>query len=84
MKGYENTIEFQGTVAANSTKLEQVAGCQWAALVDAALSFDPLSSQGMFNAMANVLQLKELMIKFDFIASLNTQKMEKFRVAYTN
>lgn len=84
LKGNENTIEFQGTVAANSTKLEQFTGCQWAALGDAALSFDPLSSQGMFNAMANALQLKELIIKFDFITDLNYQNMEKFKVAYSN
>ncbi|GAA3649868.1 NAD(P)/FAD-dependent oxidoreductase [Flavivirga jejuensis] len=84
LKSNENTIEFQGTVAANSTKLEQVADQQWAALGDAAISFDPLSSQGMFHAMASALQLKELIIKFDFIADLNSQKMEKFKAAYTN
>ncbi len=50
-----------GVSAANSTRLTQVAGHRWAALGDAALSFDPLSSQGMFNAMASAMQLVDLM-----------------------
>ncbi len=70
LKGHEHTIEFQGTVAANSTKLEQVAGQKWAALGDAAISFDPLSSQGMFNAMASAMQLKALILQFGFTAEL--------------
>jgi len=50
-----------GVSAASSTRLTQVAGHRWAALGDAALSFDPLSSQGMFNAMASAMQLVDLM-----------------------
>jgi len=50
-----------GVSAANSARLTQVAGYRWAALGDAALSFDPLSSQGMFNAMASAMQLVDLM-----------------------
>lgn len=53
-------IEFRGTVSANSTRLEQVVGTQWLALGDAAISFDPLSSQGMFHAMASALQFHSL------------------------
>ena len=49
-----------GVTAANSTRLTQVAGQHWAALGDAAISFDPLSSQGMFNAMASAMQLADL------------------------
>lgn len=71
VKGNEHHIEFQGTVAANSTKLEQVAGNNWAALGDAALSFDPLSSQGMFNAMASAMQLRTLIIQFGFTEELS-------------
>jgi len=56
-----DSIVFHGVVAANSTRLQRVAGRQWAAIGDAALSFDPLSSQGMFNAMATAMQLKELL-----------------------
>ena len=63
-------IQFHGTVAANSTKLEQVAGQQWAALGDAAISFDPLSSQGMFNAMASAMQLKEIIKQIGFTDEL--------------
>ena len=66
----ENTIKFQGTVAANSTRLEQVAAHNWAALGDAALSFDPLSSQGMFNAMATAMQLSALILQVGFTAQL--------------
>lgn len=71
LKGNESTIEFKGTVAANSTKLEQVAGQRWVALGDAAMSFDPLSSQGMFNAMANAMQLKEFIQQFGFTTELS-------------
>ncbi|NHN27734.1 dehydrogenase [Flavobacterium jejuense] len=76
----KGTISFQGTVAANSTKLEQVAGQQWVALGDAALSFDPLSSQGMFNAMASAMQLRVLLLHYGFTEALQknyTQQMEQ-------
>jgi flavin-dependent dehydrogenase len=52
--------EYHGVISANSTRSSQVAGKQWAALGDSALSFDPLSSQGMFNAMATAMQLSSL------------------------
>jgi len=67
---HENAIAFKGTVAANSTKLEQVAGQQWVALGDAALSFDPLSSQGMYNAMASAMQLQALVVQYGFTETL--------------
>lgn len=38
-------------VAANGGHLDRVAGAGWLAVGDAALSFDPLSSQGIFNAL---------------------------------
>ena len=72
VKTHRDSIKFHGTVAANSTKLMQVAGQQWVALGDAAISFDPLSSQGMFNAMANAMQLSELISQLKF-----TIKLEK-------
>lgn len=71
LKGNEHTTEFKGTVAANSTKLEQVSGNKWAALGDAAISFDPLSSQGMFNAMASAMQLRTLILQFGFTEQLS-------------
>lgn len=63
-------IKFHGVTAANSTKLNQVAGQQWVALGDAATSFDPLSSQGMFNAMACAMQLRDLIYRFGFSEEL--------------
>lgn len=81
----KDTITFQGTVAANSTKLEQVAGQQWVALGDAALSFDPLSSQGMFHAMASAMQLRALLLHHGFTDALQknyTQQMEQIWYHY--
>ncbi|TMO79052.1 NAD(P)/FAD-dependent oxidoreductase [Pseudoalteromonas aurantia] len=49
-------------LAANSSKLESCSGNAWFAIGDSAISFDPLSSQGMFNAMASAMQLSELLI----------------------
>lgn len=82
--GNETTVNFHGTVSANSTRLEQVIGKQWIALGDAAMSFDPLSSQGMFNAMANAMQLQKLLINYDFIKDLNSTKEEHFNRLYEN
>jgi flavin-dependent dehydrogenase len=82
----ENNVDeicFQGTVAANSTRLEHVIGQQWAALGDAAISFDPLSSQGMFNAMASALQLKKLLIASDVIHNSTPAKEAQFQGTYT-
>jgi flavin-dependent dehydrogenase len=70
-------------VAANSTRLEQVAGQQWAALGDAAISLDPLSSQGMFNAMASAMQLKELLVASDSLSTPNSSKEAHFQKTYT-
>lgn len=39
------------TLAANSYRLEHAAGADWIAVGDAALAFDPLSSQGIYNAL---------------------------------
>jgi len=80
----ENQIEFHGVVSANSTKLNIASGKQWIALGDAALSFDPLSSQGMLNAMANAIQASELLRKFNIAKSYNSEKMETFSNIYTS
>jgi flavin-dependent dehydrogenase len=37
--------------AANSSRLDQLAGKNWLAVGDAAMAFDPLSSQGVYNAL---------------------------------
>lgn len=73
LESNKENITLHGTVAANSTQLEQAAGKQWAAIGDAAISFDPLSSQGMFNAMASAMQLSELIIKTGLTDDLNSQ-----------
>lgn len=43
--------EVFGFCAAHSAELDPVAGEGWLAVGDAALAFDPLSSQGLFNAL---------------------------------
>lgn len=79
----KNSIQFKGIVAANSTRLKQVTGQQWVALGDAAISFDPLSSQGMFNAMANALQLTDLMKNHKIIAQSNEKETKEFQELYS-
>ncbi|HLP65212.1 NAD(P)/FAD-dependent oxidoreductase [Flavobacterium sp.] len=79
----KNSIQFNGIVAANSTQLKQVTGQQWAALGDAAISFDPLSSQGMFNAMANALQLTDLLTEHQIIFQPNSEKTNQFQREYS-
>ncbi|CAL2108682.1 Dehydrogenase [Tenacibaculum sp. 190524A02b] len=78
-----NDINFHGTVSANSTKLLQPSGKQWIALGDAAISFDPLSSQGMFNAMATAMQVTDLLIANNFIHQYSTEKMAQFSYLYS-
>ncbi|WP_417785192.1 NAD(P)/FAD-dependent oxidoreductase [Tenacibaculum sp.] len=84
IEGNKATVNFHGTVSANSTRLEQATGKQWVALGDAAMSFDPLSSQGMFNAMANAMQLQKLLINYDFIRDLDSVKEKQFNRLYEN
>jgi flavin-dependent dehydrogenase len=80
----QEQIHFQGTVSANSTRLNQVVGQQWAALGDAAISFDPLSSQGMFNAMATALQLAELIQASGILENPFAEKTEQFQKTYSH
>lgn len=77
-------IIFHGTVGANSTRLEKVAGTQWIAIGDAAISFDPLSSQGMFNAMATAMQASESLQSLNFIKEESSEKATLFVNSYTN
>lgn len=79
----KNSIQFNGIVAANSTRLKLVSGQQWAALGDAAISFDPLSSQGMFNAMANALQLTDLITQHQVVLQSNSEKAQHFQKEYS-
>jgi flavin-dependent dehydrogenase len=77
-------ICFHGAVAANSSRLDKASGNQWAAIGDAAISFDPLSSQGMFHAMASAMQLKELITKHDIISNCNSNYMDNFKKEYND
>lgn len=82
INGHENELELRGIVSANSTRLDYASVNQWAALGDAALSFDPLSSQGMFNAMANAMQFSELMILHKVIEKHKNSTPKKFYTEY--
>jgi flavin-dependent dehydrogenase len=54
----------QGYTAANSATTRPVAGAQWLAVGDAALSFDPLAAQGIFNALYTGLAAAESIYQF--------------------
>ncbi|WP_208354581.1 NAD(P)/FAD-dependent oxidoreductase, partial [Aetokthonos hydrillicola] len=49
--GYMTDTHSPHFIEAGGGYLNQVAGLQWIAAGDAALSFDPISSQGIFNAL---------------------------------
>lgn len=83
LKETKSELQFHGTVAANSSRLKQVTGKQWAALGDAAISFDPLSSQGMYNAMASAMQLTTLIINHNLIHDYTFEKDKSFQYNYT-
>jgi 2-polyprenyl-6-methoxyphenol hydroxylase-like FAD-dependent oxidoreductase len=53
--GYAITARPRGADA-SSSRLDRAVGRHWIAAGDAALSFDPLSSQGIFNAMYTGMQ----------------------------
>ena len=53
-----------GYTAANSAMTQPAVGNAWLAVGDAALSFDPLSSQGIFNALYTGLAASESAYRF--------------------
>lgn len=67
LPGLQALLEQQGYVSgtaamattAHSASLDAGAGADWFAVGDAALSFDPLSSQGLFNALYTGLAAAE-------------------------
>lgn len=77
-------LHLRGSVSSNSTKLQKIAGKQWVALGDAAMSFDPLSSQGMFHAMASAMLLKDLINHYDCIRKPSVGNIELFQREYTS
>ena len=48
--------------AANSTSLVAAAGERWLAVGDAAVAFDPLASQGLFNALTTALLARDAIV----------------------
>ncbi|MDQ3258985.1 MAG: NAD(P)/FAD-dependent oxidoreductase [Acidobacteriota bacterium] len=44
------------SVAANSYRMHRITGTNWLAVGDAAIAFDPLSSQGIYNALQSGLR----------------------------
>lgn len=83
VENHTEEINFHGVVSANSTKLNTEIGQQWLALGDAALSFDPLSSQGIYNAMANAMQVSELLKTYQLSDLTDSEKMNQFSKQYT-
>ncbi len=80
----EITIHESGIVPANSTRLRQFCDANWAAIGDSSLSFDPLSSQGIFHAMASGMQLSELIQSNQPIHIKYQQQMEGVWQQYLN
>ncbi|MFM9735644.1 NAD(P)/FAD-dependent oxidoreductase, partial [Streptomyces niveiscabiei] len=74
----ESALNLKGIVSANSTRLKIFSGQQWAALGDAAISFDPLSSQGIFNAMASAMQLAKLINESQIIKFIGNDTQQFF------
>lgn len=68
-----DSFQFLGTKAANTACLEQFCGNGWCAVGDAAMCFDPLSSQGSFKAMATAMQLTALLKEVNFITTEKKQ-----------
>ena len=69
---------------ARGMRLQQPWGAQWAACGDAALCFDPLSSQGIFNAMAGADMLTDALMQSDRESALNayTERLKQIDGIY--
>jgi len=59
LRAYDDAVEDVKTVQANSARLESFVGEGWIAVGDAAVSFDPLSSQGILTALFTGLKAAE-------------------------
>ncbi|MER9215862.1 FAD-dependent monooxygenase [Mesorhizobium sp. M0663] len=53
------------TVDASSTVLSAAAGQGWIAVGDAAIAFDPIASQGLFNALSSALVAAGMLVSAD-------------------
>lgn len=79
----DGQIEYHGIVGANSSRLHQLYGTQWVAIGDAAMSFDPLSAQGMFHAMASAMQLGDLLTRRDGIWITDEKYLRNLQSQYS-
>ncbi len=82
LKANKDTMSLHGVVAANTSRLKKTSAHHWVALGDAAISFDPLSSQGMFNAMASGMQLADLMLQHRLIKQEYPNQLKDFHETY--
>lgn len=72
-----------GYCAAHTAVLEQFAGPNWLTVGDAALSFDPLSSQGIFNALYTGLAAAEAVSHYDADAQAGyVSELDSIQAAY--
>ena len=78
-----SSLSFKGVVSANTSRLTKYADDYWAAIGDAVIHFDPLSSQGMFNAMASAMQLTDLLKQFRFTEANGHFDGESFTKIYS-
>lgn len=59
---------------------QKTHGFQWAACGDAAISFDPLSSQGIFNAIASAYMLCKCLLDSDRKAKLGNYEQQLWQI----
>lgn len=74
--------EFLGTKASHSSYLKFPIQSNWIAIGDACLTFDPLSSQGMFNALAMAAQYSKLIIRLNVVHTLSGNIKNAFIAEY--
>lgn len=75
MSFYQNV----GMKAAHSSTLSRVVGDDWLALGDAAMTLDPLSSAGSYNAMRSAAYLSKLLVERNFIEKRSQPENEVFQ-----
>ncbi|GAA0873626.1 NAD(P)/FAD-dependent oxidoreductase [Wandonia haliotis] len=73
---------FLGTRAAGTNRLENIGRKNWIAIGDAAMCFDPLSSQGMYNAMVMAAQTAKQICSIDFICDPEREKVTRFYTSF--
>ena len=73
---------FLGTKASYSSIIEPSTYSNWIAIGDSCITFDPLSSQGMYNALAMAGQISKLIIKSNVIHTLSDDVKKSFQVEY--